>query len=58
MEQLARKYGDLMTFGFGMHTAVVASSFESMKTIFQRADTNSNRFEFPYVPDRNYGKNL
>lgn len=37
---------------------VVCSSFESMKNIFQRVDANSHRYEFPYVFDRNYGKNL
>ncbi len=79
LAKLATKYGDVMSFGFGMQFAgknlmenlfkfsysfiytlflVVFSSFEAMKSIFQRVDTNSNRFEFPYVYDRNYGKNL
>lgn len=37
---------------------VAVSSFEAMKDTLQRIDTNSYRFEFPYVLDRNYGKNL
>lgn len=36
----------------------MVSSYEAMKDVFKRHDTNSSRFEFPYVADRNYGKNL
>lgn len=37
---------------------VVVSSFEVMQEVFKSIETNSRRFEFPYVFDRNYGKNL
>ncbi|KAG4071346.1 hypothetical protein HA402_004050 [Bradysia odoriphaga] len=58
LSKLAEKYGDVMSFGFGMHTAVIVSSFEAMQDVFKCIETNSYRFEFPYVSDRNYGKNL
>lgn len=37
---------------------VVVSSYEVMLDVFKSIDTNFRRFEFPYIIDRNYGKNL
>jgi len=55
---VASKYGDIMSFGLGMHTAVLVSSYESMKEVLKLHDTNLSRYEFAFVNDRNYGKNL
>lgn len=56
--KLAKKYGDIMTLGFGTYTAVVISSYELLQEVFKKIETSSTRFKFPYVTDRNYGKNL
>ncbi len=37
---------------------VVVSSPDTMRELFKLHDTNASRFEFSFVNDRNYGKNL
>ncbi|KAJ6646619.1 Cytochrome P450 2J4 [Pseudolycoriella hygida] len=58
LAKLAQAYGDIVTFGFGMQTAVAVSSYEAMKDLFKLQDTNLSRHQFSFVSDRNYGQNL
>lgn len=58
MAKLAKKYGNVMGFGFGVHYAVLLSGYEEMKDILKRPETCDSRFQFSYVEDRNFNKNL
>jgi len=55
---LSRKYGDLMSLGFGVHYAVVISSYEIMKDVLKRPETNMDRFSFQFTQHRTNDKNL
>ncbi|XP_037042570.1 cytochrome P450 2J6-like [Bradysia coprophila] len=58
LSNLAAKYGEIFSFGFGSQLAVAVSSYEALREIFRLDDTNRRRYLVPFVEDRNYGKNL
>ncbi|XP_037042572.1 cytochrome P450 2J6-like [Bradysia coprophila] len=58
LSNLAAKYGEIFSFGFGSQLAVAVSSYEAFREIFRLDDTNRRRYLIPSVEDRNYGKNL
>jgi hypothetical protein len=58
MMGLRRKYGDLMSVGFGVNYTVVISSFELMKDVLKRPEATLERFRFQFTDQRTDGKNL
>lgn len=53
-----RHFCDLLFLYDCLYVLVIVSSYEAMKDLFKLHDTSASRFEFAFVPDRNYGKNL
>jgi len=58
LAKLAKKYGNIVGFGFGPQYSVLLSGYEDMKKILKKPELCEFRFISPGVQDRSFNQNL
>lgn len=55
LSKLSQRYGDVMSFGLGVHNAVVISSYKLIREVSNSLDLIP-RYALPFIEDRNFGR--
>jgi len=58
LAKLAKKYGNIVGFGFGPRYSVLLSGYEEMKEILKKPEVCEFRFVSAGVQDRSFNQNL
>jgi len=58
LAKMAKKYGNIMSIGFGSTYCVILSGYEEMMDLLKRTELTLDRLRHPYADERSFNKRL